>query len=259
MRRYSAAILRAMPANLNDIRLERFQAEMAYHAAYLYWNLRGVLAERWAHGPIFGGYKEEGDQITLSPAVTPDQTDRRLHAVYGLRASGVHAEGPLRAQQAREVAADWISDVVDAFNPKRVVRVQVSTFSLYPVVDPVQASRKLRNAYYKNEPLRQLLPDSLRQHQDHFHSALDLLVPTDKRGGAVSVVVGVVGPTNIGEFFIQPDPERDARWWMGIRYLRNELSVEGIDDPKRAYRQAVDLGMRESSELFTNVLHEILA
>ena len=155
------------------------------------------------------------------------------------------------------MAADWIGDVLDAFKPKRVVRIQISTFGLYPVADPVQASRKLRNAYYKNEPIRQLWPDSLRQHQDHFHSALDLLIPTDEKGGAVSVVVGVVGPTNIGEFFVQPDPERDSRWWMGIRYLRNETDVEGINDPKRAYTRAVELGVRESSELFSSALQQM--
>lgn len=248
-----------MPFNPDEIRLERFQAEVAYHAAYLYWNLRGLIAERWAHGPTFGGYNEQGDQISLTPAVTPEQTDRRFQAVYGLRACGVHAEGPAWVPQARDVAAEWVNDALDAFNPKRVVRIQISTFGLYPVSDPIQASRKLRNVYYKNEAIGRLWPDSLRRHQDRFHSALDLLIPVDDHGSAVSVVVGVVGPVNIGEFFVHPDAERDAQWWMGIRYLRHELNVEGIDQPKRAFGRAVELGVQASSHLFTSALQEIFA
>jgi hypothetical protein len=248
-----------MPFNPDEIRLERFQAELAYHAAYSYWNLRGVLAERWAHGPVFGGYNEQQDQISLTPAITPDDTDVRLRAVYGLRASGVLAEGPEWVAQAQELAADWVGDALEVFNPKRVVRAQISTFSLYPVEDSVQASRKLRNVYYRNEAMDHLWPDSLRQHRDRYHSAVDLLVPIDDRGSAVSVVIGVVGPVNITEFFVYPNADRDGQWWMGMRYLRSVRNVEGIDNPAQTFADAVRVGVAESSELFRSALQEILA
>lgn len=31
--------------------LRKFEVQLQYHAAYLYWGLRGALAEKWAHGP----------------------------------------------------------------------------------------------------------------------------------------------------------------------------------------------------------------
>ena len=43
-----------MDYRVDKLHLRRYDLQINYHAAYLYWNLRGILAEKWAHGPLFG-------------------------------------------------------------------------------------------------------------------------------------------------------------------------------------------------------------
>ena len=64
--------------NDRRIRVQRAVVDVSYHAAYNYWSLRGILAERWAHGPLFGATGESPEQTTLMPPpdVTPPRTIR---------------------------------------------------------------------------------------------------------------------------------------------------------------------------------------
>jgi hypothetical protein len=74
-----------------QFRVERFRVQMSYDAAFLYWTVEGVMAERWAHGPIFGGYNKQvgADQVTLVPAST--EGDDHLHATSsGLLSGGLN-------------------------------------------------------------------------------------------------------------------------------------------------------------------------
>jgi hypothetical protein len=57
-----------MAFNPQLIRLARFQVETSYHSAYQCLSIRGVLAERWGHGPIFEAFNDQGMQIALLPS-----------------------------------------------------------------------------------------------------------------------------------------------------------------------------------------------
>ena len=218
-----------MPYDNRLLRFERFQGELGYHAAYNYWNLRGVLAERWAHGPIFGAASstDPNAQTALSPA--SGEGDSRLWAVYGLRALGLNAEGQEWVPKAAGLLDRWARDALDVLQPKRVIRAAVNLFALYPVDDIKEVSSKLRAVHQNPELMPDLLPDSLREYRDEFHSAIDFFVPLDDTGSAVSVVVGAVGPYH--HVFSQPDEERDDQWWMGVKYERRRLDDEGLKDP----------------------------
>jgi hypothetical protein len=245
-----------MPFDRKQLRLERFQAEVGYHAAYLFWNLRGVLAERWAHGPLFGATNETPQQVSLMPiwGETPDQ---RLQAAYGLRACGVVGEGQEWVTEARGIAADFISDGLEVLRPKRVVRVAVNLFGLYPVPDMIQASRRLRSTFYRSEALEAVLPESERTRSD-FHSAIDFIVPDGDSGTNLSVIVGAVGPPHRGSFFAVADPERDDQWWIGLRVERREVVEQGISNPRRALSAMLGRASDDFEHVARTVLTEVV-
>ena len=165
----------AMPFDREQLRLERLNIDMAYDSAFSYWNLRGVLAERWAHGPVFGAWADAGQQVNLNPGPDADDGDAHITAMYGIKISGLLAEGE-RTEGASELALQWLSDVYEVLQPRRVTRISVQMFGLYPVTNPEQASRRLRSHYYRSDNLKAALPERLRGQEDRFHSAINWIV-----------------------------------------------------------------------------------
>jgi hypothetical protein len=253
-----------MPTEVFDnsqIRLERVQTDVGYHAAYNFWTLRGVLAERWGHGPLFGGYSETQDAIVLTPAVAPDTTGppRRIQAVYGLRAAGVNGEGAEGVEDALSISDDWIADVFEVLRPKRAVRVAVVLFFLYPVTNAAQASRNLRGKFYRPSAVEGILPSGLLKHRDRYHSAVDMIVPLDDNGSFVSVVIGAVGPLHQGQFFATPDPERDRSWFLGMRYHAQHLDPDGFSDAPAVLKRTLESHLSDATGMFGRSLEEIYA
>jgi hypothetical protein len=248
---------RTVVFNPQELRTERFRLQMGYDAAFLFWNVEGVIAERWAHGPIFGAYnKQLGlEQVTLTPPPTED--DVRLQGVYGIKESWVHGEGEVRAPQAREIGPSWLQEVHEVLRPKKVTRVLIQLFALYPIDDAVQVSRRLRTHFYRNDHLERVLPDRLREERDRYHAAVDFLVP--REDGITSLIAGVVGPVHAGSFFSFPDKDRDERWWMGLNYTLNRPGGdEGMADPAAAVRQAVEDAESDLDSVAGSVLGEVI-
>jgi hypothetical protein len=239
------------------LRIERFDTQINHHAAYTFWSLEGVLAERWAHGPVFGGSRREKDQVLLVPPVSPG-SDNRLWAVYGLRGAALNAEGPKWVPRARDLVTDWYSDVLQAFDPKRVVQITVDVFALYPVDDAVTTSQRLRAAYYSDGKLKSLLPDDLHERRDDFHAAIDFIVPLDENQSSVSVVVGTVGPMHKGTFFNIADEERDSAWWLGIRYERKRVDPEGHRDVVGRITKMAKMSVSDTEQIARRVFNEVL-
>lgn len=247
-----------VPYDKSELRLERYHVEVAYHAAYNFWNVRGVIAERWAHGPVFGAASEIPGQVTLLPTAGDKETpDQRLQASYGLRASGLNAEGEKWVPTAQEITNDWFADALEVLRPKRVVRVVVSLFGLYPLADALQASRKLRDWAYTKESLEAVLPPSAQQHRDRFHSAVDFLVPEGDSGTGLSVIVGAVGPPHRGSFFVQADKKRDSTWFMGFRVERKLIEERGIKDARRSLTSIVKETKADHDHVAQAVLNQI--
>lgn len=251
-------LARTMPYDESLLRIERFDSQINYHAAYNYWSLRGVLAERWAHGPIFGGTQRSEEQTVLVPPTGPDQPDLRLLAVYGLRAAALNAEGENWVPRAQKLVSEWYSDVLEVLKPKRCVRMSVDVFALYPIDDPIEASTRLRSAFYNAEKVKQILPDDLHERRDDFHAALDFIVPLDEQGSAVSVVVGAVGPLHKGLFFAQPDEARDNQWWLGVRYDRRRIEPEGHKDVLGRITKMAKVSVADTEQVARRVFTEVL-
>jgi hypothetical protein len=234
-----------VPYKQTRLRVERVQADISYHAAYNYWNLRGLLAERWAHGPVFGAANDQPNQTTLTPAVG-DDSDPRLWAVYGLRGSGLNAEGQHWVPQAPKHLDSWIADALAVLKPKRVVRASVSLVALYPVDDIHKTSENLRAAYYQADAVKDMFPESIRDYRDRFHSAVDFFAPFDDEGSGVSLILGALGPPHRGIFFAEADPERDDQWWLGMKYERRRVAAAGLHD---AHATLVKMSRRSLSDL----------
>lgn len=212
------------------LRTERFNVDVQYHSAYNFLSLRGVLAERWAHGPYFGAYAEPTQQqVTLTP---PSDAESRLQAFYGLKASGFSSERIDDLDLTTRLARDWFSDVFEVLNPKRIISMSIEWFALYPVSNPDRVSKRLREAYYnEGAQLSRLKPDRFA----HFHSAIDMLMLNGD--DQASLIAGVVGPPHRGaRFFVTADAERDSAWWFGLRYSTRRsssddgLAREGLDE-----------------------------
>jgi hypothetical protein len=225
-----------MPFREDTIRFERFYAEMTYHSAYNYLSLKGVLAERWAHGPLFGAFSEAGAQITLTAAGEPGgPPPRPVQAFYGLKASGFVYERLPRNElsDVTDDAVSWISDVYTVLSPRRVIGTQVQWFLLHPIDNAERSSRLLRDRYYNATNSARLKPSRYGS----YHSAVENVVTQGPE--MYTVVLGVVGPPHKGQFFSSDDPERDARWWMGLRIAFSFKDEDGIDDPVDRMREMV--------------------
>jgi hypothetical protein len=225
-----------MPFNLDRLQLARMQVDVNYHVAFTYWSLKGVIAERWGHGPLFGSFVDLGNQVTLSRAPEHGIPRNDLQAYYGIQASGFNAE-PVSDRKAAQVdAVSWIGDVLTVLKPQRVVRVLVNLLGLYPVTNIRRASERLRERFYNEAELRKVLPT---RDEAGFHSAIEsILVDGDRQ---TTIVVGAVGPPHKGFYFATPNEERDNRWWMGVRAFgviaRDE---DGISDASAELRRLLD-------------------
>lgn len=215
------------------------EAHTTYHAAYAFWSLKGVLAERWGHGPIFGAFSETGDRVLLSPAL--EEVDRNIAAIYGLRTSGLNAEGPHWVGQAPRLAERWLADVYQVLKPKKTVRVRVDLTAIYPIRDPDRASEALRARFYDDSNLRRLVPDRY----EHFHAAVDWLAT--EGSPQMSCVLGVIGPAHQGAgLFAFDDSFLSDQWWMGVRLSHVEQNEEqGLEDPAARINHLIKLAYED--------------
>jgi hypothetical protein len=209
------------------LKLERVNVEATYHATWTFSGLKGVIAERWAHGPIFGAVTELGTtQMNLTPAPGEDekqQEDLRLIGVLGYRTSGLVAEGGHWTGRARDIANEWFKDIYSALKPERTVVVKVELVGLYPIRDAWRATQRLRLRYYQDEALTEFAGGS------HTHAAVEVFASDDRPQR--SLIMGVLGPPHRGLFFTFPKKGRDDRWWMALRVSHQITEDRGIEDP----------------------------
>lgn len=208
----------------NQLRLERVRLECAHHSAYLYWSLRGVIAERWGHGPVFGAFSDGNQSTTLLPSPSEDVRSP-LQGVYGLKATGLNAEQVGDLPEVERLASQWFEDVYEVLKPKRTTGIRAECFGLYPVRNPHSASTRLRDRFYKDDDLGKIIPENFERPYWAVNSLAE--------DGEItrSLIVGVVGPPHKGEHFVVANPQRDDKWWMGIKVAYTRVNESGILDP----------------------------
>ncbi len=239
-----------MAWNKKKLRIERLEVSVAYHSAYTYWSLKGVLAEQWAHGPVFGAFNENPAQVTLSPPL--EESDRRIAVLYGLKNAGINAEGPKWAPEAPALGEAWLSDVYKVLKPKKTTRARVDLIGLHPISDPDRVSQLIRARFYNDGELSKVVPE----HFGSFHSAVEGIASAhDPR---ISFVMGVVGPVHENQFFAFPDPDRDSRWWLGLRLAYQYADDEGIDNPLEIVRDTVGMARNDFASISSKAFPSIM-
>lgn len=237
----------------NALRLERFQVEVGYPAAFRFWTFKGVLADKYAHGPKFGAYADLGNQVKLTPkdGFAEDQAE----VTYGIKGASFDQEQVADHERSRNEARQWFEDVLQVLEPKKITRVRAHWFALYPIGNEDAArskSQKIRLHYYDKDKLDAIQPD-----YGSRHAAIDTLcIDGDKKW---SVVIGAVGPPHRNVYFGVPDRERDRKWWMGLNFnLAREnddgLAEDGvalsgtikelIDEGATEYMRLIDVGLK---------------
>ena len=219
----------------NKLTLRRFEVQMLYHAAYLYWGLRGLLAERWGHGPYFSAYGTSEDELRLTrlPGIASD-----LVALVGLRRSAFIAEGDSVAE-GRALARSWLDDVLTTLSPVRVTRVLVRNLYAYPVSDPARMSQAMIK-YFPG--LDGFVPKGLGTR----HGGLQYQIVDEAEDMTVrrSVTFGVYGPSQQSEYFNLVDSE----WHLGFHHLADWISEDGLDNPSHLLDEAIGTASDEAWE-----------
>lgn len=224
--------------------MERFRAEIAYHAAYNYLSLKGVLAERWAHGPLFGSFADQGNQVTLTPE--DGFKKDRVDGIYGIRASSFDRECVSDKNRTYEETNQWLRDVVEVLRPKVVTRMTSHWFALYPLSNQdaaEAATRRLKLHYYSKEQIGLLEPEG---YTSKFAAVSGLSMKNDKH---LSVDMGVVGPPHRGTLFGLADDDRDSRWWMGLKISLVRQNPDGINPALEAIGDLITEGSKEYERL----------
>jgi hypothetical protein len=86
----------------------------------------------------------------------------------------------------------------------------------------------------------------------------DTFLPQNDSGTGLSVIVGAVGPPHRGSFFVRPDSDRDAGWWMGFRIERRHVEEGGFQDTRRALTTVLRMGTADYEHVTDAVLQEIV-
>lgn len=241
-----------MPFRRDRLRVERFHAELRYHAAFLYWNLRGIIAERWGHGPVFGGYMDgPSPQVTLTPADPwmGEGARPRVRGIYGLQASSLNWEKVGDTREAIDTGKEWFSDIIRVLEP-RVVVAGASWFYLYPILagQRTRVSEKIRERFGNPKELDILRVDGFPE----FHSPVETFQVDGTR--TLTRSVGVVGPPHHDHFFTEVDQDRAQSWFVGVRVLLNRVDQDGIESSSEELADLIATSRRLADSIAMTVL-----
>jgi hypothetical protein len=137
--------------------LRHFDVQIFYDAAFLYFNTKGLLAERWAHGPVFAGFNDRGETVLLRPGIE-DVMD--IAGIYGLKTSAFMWERiDGTAGQAKDLMRRWFADCSKVLQPRRIARTYAKVMFSYPLnegeVEAVAAVLRGRHPF-----AHQMAPDT---------------------------------------------------------------------------------------------------
>jgi hypothetical protein len=202
------------------LRLERFKIDLHYHAAFDFWSFKGALAEKWGHGPVFGTFVDQGNQVKLAPE--QGFSDDRVEATYGVRFASFDRELVKDKEGTYRLARQWLADVVEVLDPKKTNRIAAQWFVLHHLGNAdaaASANQKLRLRYYNKEKLDAFWPD----YGQRFAAVDGMCIDGNRHWSAI---MGIVGPHHKNHFFGVPDEERDRQWWMGINFNLSRIGDE---------------------------------
>jgi hypothetical protein len=202
-------------ATMTEI-LRRYEIQVAYDTAFLYLGTRGVVAEKWGHGPYFQAWSEQPGQITLTQ--TADATSQ-LSGVLGIRISLVVWQKPKSRESASQLSCEFLSDCVKAFQPQNIRSVGVKLHYISPTEQPQVLNAKLLE---EHPTLAQIIPPG----HETTYSGLMFNAELHDRDDQIrsSCNLGIY-PKEASQQYFGYEDEDDPQWAMGcfIEYHRTGI------------------------------------
>jgi hypothetical protein len=234
----------------NLLKLRRYEVQIHYDAAYLFWDLRGVLAEKWAHGPHFGAYGTGPDSVTLSRKAG----DSSLVGTYSLKASAFLCEDTsFGITKSENLALEWLGDCLKALKPRRVRRIYSKVIYSYPIRDRQRVSSAILKEYPQIAEFTPREYDEV-QRGVTFHAR--------RKSPGMEVLstgqLGVYGPDQ-ARAILQAFTEADEQWALGLVYDCNKTLVSDRLDPSRELKEATTDLRRESWDILSKSLMRVMA
>lgn len=234
----------------NKLRLRRFETQINHHSAFLFWNLKGVMAEKWAHGPHFGAYQQEPDRLVLTKKAGQPSD---LVAICTLKGSAFISEDMLYPK-IQPLVESWFADCIEVFQPRVVNTLNQKVFYAYPVKD----AEKVNGLVLKQYPgLGTFPPDD---YEERF-AAAQFQVRRTEKGEHITTpgIFGMYSPEQSKILFSTRVADFDEQWNLGLSYETTRTSQpKGFDEPMGALNRFLDAAYKESKQLVNRTIARVL-
>jgi hypothetical protein len=193
--------------------LRRYEIQILYDTAFLFLGTRGVVAEKWGHGPYFEAWSEQPGQITLTQSAAVPSP---LLGIMGIRVSLVVWQTPKSRESASALSSEFLSDCIQAFQPQAIRRVIIKMHYISPTTQPQALNAKLLQDH---PTIAQIIPDG----HDETYSGVMFNALSHHRDDQIRSMctLGIYSKEATQQFFGYED-EDDPEWAMGcfIEYHR---------------------------------------
>ncbi len=233
------------------LELRHFEVQLLYDAAFLFWGIGGVLAERWAHGPRFGAYSLNFDRLLLTKAAG----DNTVVGACGLKASAFSSEEEgASIRQSERFALQWLDDCIKVLQPQHITRVYVKIIYSYPV----QARDRIASTLFNEYPgLREFPVSDYKEVQPGitFHARSEGGPHDDLATGTF----GLYGSDQVSSLFQSTRPDEGPALGLVYDLGRNfSGSKAGHAAAGTLLRDVIDQAKRDSWDLVTKNLMRVI-
>lgn len=127
-----------------DKLLIKFGVTFNYNAAFLYYNLRGILAEKWGHDY----YKKYGDRIEH---LFLENIEEKRFCLYGLKFTEIVSEDINHKDTKKELSSikELIDDIIKSIRIVKITLIRVYSFYLYIVKSKDDLFNKINENFIK--------------------------------------------------------------------------------------------------------------
>ncbi len=229
--------------------LRKLELQMAHQPSFLFWDLKGAVAERWSHGPHFGAVADQGNQITLQ---SDEEQDAKGHGhragVAGIMVSNFVWEMPPQRLSAGEVSVEWLRDCVTAFKPKVVHRIVAREQWTIALDDPDAVQSALGARYPE-------ISEHVPSGYGPPYSGLSFNATRQASGASrlLSVTVGIIREGMSAQYFNVHD-DGDTAPILGVFVDVTDTNPKGIASPASHLREASLAVDRDAQHVLSGVM-----
>jgi hypothetical protein len=235
----------------DNVVLRKYEVQVTYNAAFTFWSVKGILADRWAHTE-FGGVADQGNQIALSEdhARVWEPSAGSKSAIAGLITSLFIADEVDNPSRFQSLALDWFKECFDMLKPKLTHTLRVREFSVL-YLDGLEEVRQKLEELDLSSGLHNLLPSEYGSvlSGGSFNAARKL------QGGEriISCQYGGMRP-DMAQGYFGSVRDCDSRPGIGLAIEHTERFLAGFRDPHDSLRKLLTAAHSEATTLVGRAL-----